>query len=715
MNKSNRKMYVAFVVICLIFLVILARSFQLQILDHRDLSEKAAALSKSDIDIYPVRGDILDANGHVLATSTKYYDFWVTQTDINYDNLDDADKLEFEQELETLGSLIGMSTEEMKKKIFGPDNSVLLKKDITKEVADKVYKDKPRWLAIASRYKRVYPFKSLGAHLIGVTNEEGVGLSGIEQSFNDVLSGTRGKYVLDTDLHGNPLALSNSKRYPAIDGTTVKLTADINIMQYTQTWAQKCLDDLEAKRVVMIVMETKTGEVKAMSSPPTFDLNKPTDLPGIEGLTGEAYVDHLYNFWGNPGVEGAYDPGSIGKLLTVSAALEDNSIDLKTQFYCNGVYTFPEDETETIECWVYPNAHGQQDTFHALLHSCNPAFIQMGRMMEKGRLYHYHEAFGLGRRTRMPLGNEAYPILNPPPTVVDEANRTFGYGYAVTPMQMLSAVNAVVNNGIYMEPHIYKELIGPRTEEAASKEKEKEKEETTEPKVIELKPKALRQVISTRTSELVRDMMEKIVEDSNGETYDTKGIRMGGKTGTTFLMKDGVYSEEHGQRLAYFLAAPIQDPQYSIYLFVDQPQKKSTSTYIGQFSVGLMQDIMRYVGYGTDDVSEGQLVTVPDLTGHSPSSAIQYMKDLGLMVTFKNYDSTDENIVVKEQFPKPGEEVLRGANIIVNFGADMSGLHKKPPKEGLYETYMPFGIDDLKKPSEEAEQQEESSGEGEEE
>lgn len=679
MKKSNRKIYVAFVVICLIFLVILARSFQLQILDHKELSEKAAALSKLDIDIYPVRGNILDAKGHILATSTKYYDFWVTKTDVNYDSLDEADKLKFEQELDSLAPLLQMTKEQMKEKIFGPETSNLLKKDVSKEVADKVLLDKPRWLAVASRYKRVYPFKSLGAHVIGVTNEDGVGLSGLELAFNDALSGTRGKYVLDTDLHGNALALSQSKRYPATDGQNLQTTLDINIQQYTDTWAQACLEDLKAKRVMMIVMETKTGEVKAMSAPPAFDLNNPTDLPGIEKLTGEEYVNHLYSYWGNPAMEAVFDPGSVGKLLTVSAGLEDNSVTLDTQFYCDGVYTFPEDGTQ-IECWIYPDSHGQQDTTAALMHSCNPAFIQMGQMIGAKNLYNYLEAFGLGRRTRMPLGNEAYPILTVPPTVVDEATRTFGYGYSATPMQMLTALNAVVNNGIYMEPHIHTKL-----ETRMDETKQDSKAEIVE----ENKPKALRQVISPRTSGLVRDMMEKIVQSSDQESYDTKGIRMGGKTGTTYVPVDGVYHEDNGTRFAYFLAAPIQNPEYSIYLYVDQPEKKTVSTYIAKFSVNLMHDIMRYVGYGVDDVNEHQLVDVPDLTGHSPAAALQYLQDLGLSVTFKNYDSNDDTLAVKEQFPKPGDQVLPGANIIVNFGADMSGLHSKPPKKGLYETYIP--------------------------
>lgn len=694
MKKSNRKMYVAFVVICLIFLVILARSFQLQIIDHRDLSEKAASLSKLDIDIYPVRGDILDANGNVLATSTKYYDFWVTKTDLNYESLDDEAKLDFEKELDELVPLLGMTKEQMKEKIFGPEDSNLLIKDVTKEVADQVIANKPRWLAVASRYKRVYPFKSLAAHVIGVTNEEGVGLSGMELSFNDQLSGTRGKYVLDTDLHGNALALSDSKRYPATDGDLVQSTIDINIQQYTETWAQACFDDVKPKRVIMIVMETKTGEIKAFAAPPAFDLNKPTELPGIEGLSGEDYVNHLYSYWGNPGMEALFEPGSISKLLTVAAALEDNSITMDTQFYCEGYYHFPEDDTQ-LECWIYPKAHGYQDTTHALMNSCNPSFIQMGRMMDKGRLYHYHQAFGLDRRSRMPLGNEAYPVLFEPPTVVDEAARTYGYGYTVTPLQMLAAVNAVVNDGLYMEPHIHKKVTSPVTDQdqapVTGEAEEQKKEE-------DLKPKALRQVISPRTSELVRGMMEATIQDSDEKYYDTKGIRMGGKTGTTYVTIDGVSKEENGERLAYFLAAPIQDPEYSIYLYIDQPSRKVSSTYNAKYSVNLMLDIMRYVGYGTDDVSEGQLVTVPDLTGHSPASVLEYLRDIGLTVTFKNYDMNDEDLVVKEQFPNAGDEVLRGANIIVNFGADMSGLHAKPPKEGLYETYIPMSVDDLAPP-----------------
>ncbi|NLY37426.1 MAG: PASTA domain-containing protein [Tissierellia bacterium] len=675
MKNANKKIYVAFMVICLIFLVILARSFQLQVLEHKELSDKAMALSKLDIDIEPIRGDILDSQGNVLATSAKYYDFWVTKTDVNYENMDEIDRAEFEEDLVFLSANLNVPVEDLRKRIFTGNESNLLAKDVSKEVADRIIESKPGWLAIASRYKRVYPYQSLGCHLIGVTNEEGVGLSGLELSFNDQLSGTRGKYVIDTDLRGNALALSDTKRYPSSDGKILQTTLDINIQQYSDYWSQVCLEETEAERVVMIVMETKTGAIKALSAPPFFDLNAPYELPGIDKLSGEAYVDYLYKTWGNPAVEALFEPGSVGKLLTVSAGLEEGAITMNTQFYCDGVYEFPvEGEDISIECWVYPNSHGQQDTANALLNSCNPAFVQMGQMIGGDRLYHYLEAFGLERRTRVAIGNEAFPLLPKPQNIVEEATMTYGYSYAVTPLQMLSALNGVVNHGDLMQTTIFEKIIEPDGE-------------TLE----ENPPQKLRSVISPMTSELVRDMMALIVNVDDQKRYDTKGIPMGGKTGTTNLMIDGIYSEDFGKRLTYYLTAPIQDPRYSIYLHVDQPKKKMTSTDNANYVISLMQDILRYVGYGVGDVQEDQIVEVPNLIGHSPDSALSYLKDMGLGAIYKNYDSLDEEALVLEQFPRAGEQVLRGANVIVNFGADMSGLHTNPPKKGLYETYVPQG------------------------
>lgn len=675
MKNANKKIYVAFVVICLIFLVILARSFQLQVLEHKELSDKAIALSKLDIDIEPTRGDILDSQGNVLATSSKYYDFWVTKTDVNYENLDEEDLLDFEEDLDFLSANLSIPKEDLRKKIFTENESNLLVKDVSKDVADRIIENKPRWLAIASRYKRVYPYQSLGCHIIGVTNEESVGLSGLELSFNDQLSGTLGKYVIDTDLHGNALALSDTKRYPATDGKILQTTLDINIQQYSDYWAQYCLDETEAERVVMIVMETKTGAIKALSAPPFFDLNAPYDLPDIDKLSGEAYVDYLYKTWGNPAVESLFEPGSVGKLLTVSAGLEDAALDMQTQFYCDGVYEFPvEGEDISIECWVYPNSHGQQDTANALLNSCNPAFVQMGRMIGGDRLYHYLEAFGVGRRTRSGVGNEAFPLLPKPQNIVEEATMTYGYSYAVTPLQMLTALNCVVNDGDLMQTSIYEKIIDPDGE------------------TVEVNPpKKLRSVISPMTSGLVRDMMALIVNTDDQKRYDTKGIPMGGKTGTTNLMVDGVYSEDFGKRLTYYLTAPIQDPRYSIYLHVDQPKKKMSSTDNATYVISLMQDILRYTGYSVGDVDESQIVEVPLLVGHSAESALNYLNDLSLGAIYKNYDSLDEEALVLEQFPRAGEKVLRGANVIVNFGADMSGLRGSPPQKGLYETYLPQG------------------------
>lgn len=675
MKKSNNKIYVAFVVICLIFLVILARSFQLQVLEHRELSDKAIALSKLDLDIEPVRGDILDANGNVLATSTKYYDFWVSQGDINYENLDEDGKEKFEEELEDLAGKLSITKEELRGRIFTEHSSNLIAKSINKELADKIREDRPRWLAVVSRYKRVYPYQSLACHLIGVTDEDGVGLSGLEMGFNDQLSGTRGKYVIDTDLHGNALALSDTKRYPATDGSVLKTTLDINIQQYTDYWTEKLLVDAKASRVTMIVMDTKEGSIKALSSPPFFDLNEPYKIEGIEGLSGEDYVDFLYQTWGNPAVESLYDPGSVSKVLTVAAGLEDGALEMESQFYCDGSHHFPVDgEDISIQCWVYPDAHGQQNTTSALVNSCNPAFIQMGTMIGGDRLYHYLESFGIGRRTRVELGNEAFPQMSKPTNIVEEGTMTYGYGYAVSPLQMATALNGIVNNGDLMQTRIYEGLYSPQGEV-----------------IQENSAKKLRSVITPHTSAQVRSMLEAIVVSSDGELYETEGIPMGGKTGTTMLMKDGVYSEEFGKRLAYFLTAPINDPRYSIYIYADQPEDHWTSTATAEYGINLMKEILYYDGYGVSQFDESAFIEVPLLEGHTPSSALEYLSDIGLGTIFKNYDSLDEEAKVQEQFPKAGEMVLEGANIMLNFGADMSGLHKHPKKKGLYETYIPDG------------------------
>lgn len=186
---------------------------------------------------------------------------------------------------------------------------------------------------------------------------------------------------------------------------------------------------------------------------------------------------------------------------------------------------------------------------------------------------------------------------------------------------------------------------------------------------------------------------------------------MGGKTGTTNLMVDGVYSEDFGKRITYFLAAPIDDPLYSIYLFLDQPKEEITSTDSAYYSVKLVQDILHYQGYGQGSVDESQIVEVPLLAGHSPESALEYLSDIGLGIIYKNYDSLDEEAVVLEQFPQAGESVLRGANVLVNFGADMSGLYTHPPRKGLYETYIPEGTI-LPRREEGARQDEHSEEEG---
>ncbi|NMB04247.1 MAG: hypothetical protein GX978_06805, partial [Tissierellia bacterium] len=287
---------------------------QLQIIKHKEYSYKAIELSKKDIDKYAMRGDILDRNNVRLAYSAKYYDLWVNKPDLVLENMDEQQKELFEDTLEVITETAGVTEEEFMAKMN--DNNIsnfLLKKWASKETVDAIREMDPRWLSVYESYRRVYPDGTLASNLIGTTNDDGFGRSGLEYSFNDYLAGRNGKYVMDTDLFGNQLALSNTEIFEPQDGESVALTIDSYIQQMTQMHLEKAGVEFQTEQMIGVVSDIKTNELLAVANYPSYDLNDPFNL-GLEEdeeLTGDDYWTAIHRLWGNPAFTYTYEPGSV--------------------------------------------------------------------------------------------------------------------------------------------------------------------------------------------------------------------------------------------------------------------------------------------------------------------------------------------------------------------------------------------------------------------
>jgi stage V sporulation protein D (sporulation-specific penicillin-binding protein) len=656
LKRGNIKIYLALFLICLVFFLFLGRSFQLQIIQHTELTRMGQALSKRDIDVEPVRGEIYDIDGTLLATSVKVYDLWVTQQDLHLDTMETAEEiLAFQEHVKTLEEVLGITEDEFMAKATGPHSSFLVAGSINKETLDKLKEKWPPWLVAADSYKRIYPNGSVAPQVIGTTDSAGNGLAGIEKSYNDVLRGVNGKVLMETDLWGNQLAMREAKLYAPVNGSNIQTTLSVPKQYIVDQWVKKAYDDLKPEgSVTAILMKTKTGAIEAISSYPNFDLNNPRVLPPSkenETLTAEEYTEKLFHLWATPANLFIYEPGSISKVLTTAIGLETASFNMDTIFHDDdGMWEY-EDGT-ILYCVAYPNSHGDQTTEEALVNSCNPAFIQMRRYIGIDNMYNYLEAFGLPYRLGMKIGDESFPWFLPRETLrqIEADTMAFGHGYSVTPLQMLAAVNAVINDGKLMQPRIVERML------------------TDEGDLIEeFSPKMVRQVISKDTSALMRKMMREVVTNVPYEMYfAVRDIGMGGKTGTTDLLEEN----EEGKLkkiTSYFLAAPIDDPEYSLLFLVDRPTTDTHSYILVEYTAGILLDALRYDGYKGDN-PDAYLVDVPNFIGLSDEQAELELKELDLKPIFVNYNEKASPRLIVNQYPELGAQVRSGATLILDFG-----------------------------------------------
>lgn len=653
-NKNKVKMYLILVTICLIFLVIAARMFQLQIIKHEEYSYKAIELSKKDINKYALRGDILDRNNVRLAYSAKYYDIWVNKPDILLEEMSAEERLHFDETLKVIAQTTGVTVEEFMAKLEDESlSNFLLKKWATKEMVDAIQEMEPRWLSSYDSYRRVYPEGRMASNLIGTTDAEGFGRSGLELSYNDYLAGRNGKYVMETDLFGNQLALSNADIFEPENGESIVLTIDNYLQQSTQLHLESAHEAVDATQMIGLITNVKTGELLAVANTPSYDLNDPLNLnlPEGEELTGDAYWEAIHKMWSNPAFMYNYEPGSVSKLITTAIGLEEGKFTMDSHWLDDtGEIQI---DNDTIRCASYPNAHGDQTTPQALVNSCNVAYIKMGMTIGKDTIYDYFEALNLPYRSGLGITGEAFPIVIPRSDLlaVESYSMSYGHAYSVTPLQMIAASNAVINDGQLMQTQLIKQRLSSEGEVT-----------------FQAEPKLIRRVFSPETSAAIRPV---VIDVPIRMGADLKGYSIAGKTGTTLKL---TYSEEedklvYGEKVinSFYAFGPVEDPQYSVLVLADEPDDEFRYDAAIQVAVDMLIDTMNYHGIGNDPTGSDDEVIVPDVTGISYNAADFTLSELEIDYTSVGYEPEEDQVVV-DQFPKPGVSVMKGTKIIIKMG-----------------------------------------------
>lgn len=647
---SSNKLKIALVLMLLGLLLLIARLFYLQFVDGDHLKELAYSQQIHSTVITPKRGTIYDSNGKILATSAK-----VDTVSISPKLIDNEDKEKLGKAFEEIFEL---NYDEVMEKINSDTNFQTIIKKVEQSKVDKL----KEWMKtnkvttgvnIDEDSKRYYPYDTLAAQLIGFTGTDSQGLTGIELKWDEILTGTAGKIVKATDVKSQEISSDAEQYIDAQNGSDVYLTIDVNIQSIVEKNLKQAVDENGASYGTALMMNPETGEILAMSTYPDFNLNEPFS-PNLrleanwDDLSQEEKSSKLSEMWINKNVSSTYEPGSTFKVIMSSIALEEDitEVEIGGDFYCKGY----EDISGTIiGCWHHAG-HGSETLKNALGNSCNPAFMQLGRRIGVERLYKYFEAFGLFDKTGIETASEASSIFFKKDNVgpVELATMSFGQRFNITPIQLVTAVSAVANDGKLVQPKIIKQIVNTDTGAISNNE-------VTE----------VRQVISEETAKSVLDMMKYVVTDGTGRYGAVKGYEIGGKTGTS----EPTPGTNNGYTLSYVAVAPVDNPKVvTLVCLYGMASDTSGSSIIGPVISRILSEVLPYLGIsGEGDAdTDIELITVPNVTNKTVAEAENILTEAGFRVKSYIGENQDPNeVIVKEQTPKQGTGLQRDSIIIL--------------------------------------------------
>ncbi|MDD7543523.1 MAG: penicillin-binding protein 2 [Peptoniphilaceae bacterium] len=570
MNPTTR-VVVIFIAAMLVATGFLFRLFYLQVYAGEDYREAALAQRRKAIEIEPRRGTIFDRNHNPLATSVIVNNCYAFPKEIQAKDRDET--------VELLSYILGMERSQIAEKLDSGKNYVSLKKKLSQEEVDRLKTSGLTCYSVEQETERFYPNNQLFSQTIGFVNGEGEGQYGAERSFNSILAGIKGQNLVSMDLNGNILPADFGQKASMENGQNVRLTLDSELQRIVEEEIQKGTDDFEAESTTAILMNLNNGEILAMGSVPDFNLNTPRqpfsnhDLAIWDNLDEKQKLNRLYELWKNPAVSSLYEPGSVFKTITAAVALETKASKPGDTYLCTGSIEIA--PGVRIHCFDPTHPHGIETLEEALINSCNTAFVQIVRQIGAETFYSYLQSLHIGETSGVDLPAEAsssMPAALSKMTAERMATMSYGHGVSVTPLQMISAANAVVNGGYYYEPHIFMEATD-------------EKNQVTS----QYAPKPQDPIFSKDTVEIMRQYLKDTVEKNQSALMRVPGISIGGKSGTTIMLQDGEYDDDH-VIASYYSAFPIENPQYSLLVVTKDPQRGYYGgTVAGEISARILE------------------------------------------------------------------------------------------------------------------------------
>ena len=507
-------------------------------------SEKAEDLHERERDIKAARGKILDAKGNVLADNRT-----VCTISVIHSQIKDPEKV-----IRVLAEKLSLDAETVRKKVEKVSSIERVRTNVDKTIGDEIREYAMEGVKVDEDYRRYYPYGSLASKVLGFTGGDNQGIIGLEVKYDEILSGEPGKILTVTDARGVELDGTGERRKEPVAGDTLRTSLDINIQEYVQQAALKVMEEKQAERVSILLMNPQNGEIYACANVPEFDLNDPFTLNTEEavsqaGTDAKKKQELLNQMWRNPCLNDTYEPGSTFKIITMAAGLEEGVVSTEDRFFCPG-YKVVEDRR--IHC-AKRTGHGAQSFVEGAQNSCNPVFIEVGLRLGVDRYYKYFQQFGLLKKTGIDLPGEAGTIMHNLKNMgeVELATVSFGQSFQITPVQLATTVSTIINGGERITPH-----FGISVESA----------DGTVVNTLEYPVET--EVLSEETSRTVRSILEKVVSLGSGKNAGIEGYSIGGKTATSQTLPRG-----SGRYISSFLGfAPAEDPTVLGLCIIHNPQ-----------------------------------------------------------------------------------------------------------------------------------------------
>ena len=543
-NKTynKKKIMVVFLCAALVLAALIGRLVYLMIFDADYYQELAQDLHEREREIKAARGEIVDRNGVVLATNRTVCTISVIHSQVEKP----------EEVISVLSRELELDEAEVRKKVEKVSSMEKIKTNVDKEVGDRIRGYDLAGVKVDEDYKRYYPYDELASRVLGFTGGDNQGIIGLEVKYEEYLKGINGTILTVTDARGVELEGVAEDRIEPVPGETLQVSLDYNIQSYCQQAAEKVMEEKQAEAVSILLMNPQNGEIYAMVNVPEFNLNEPYELnTGADeaSLTDEELQDELNQMWRNRCINDTYEPGSVFKIITSSACLEEGVVSLDDTFFCPG-YRIVEDRK--IRCHKV-GGHGQETFVQGIQNSCNPVFMDIGLRLGADRFYEYFEEFGLMKLTNIDLPGEAGTIMHRKEDIgtVELATMTFGQSFQVTPIQMAVTVSSIVNGGNRVTPHVGTAVL--------------DREGNV---VEEFEYEAESGIVSEETSETMRMLLESVVAEGSGKNAYLEGYSIGGKTATSQTLPRSA-----NKYISSFLGfAPADDPQILGMVIIHDPQ-----------------------------------------------------------------------------------------------------------------------------------------------